>query len=391
MAFERVVCIVLDSCGIGEMYDASAYGDQGSNTIANIAKAVGGLNIPHLESLGLGKIHPITGVSADVNAIGAYGKMAELSAGKDTTNGHWEMMGIKLDRPLPTYPDGFPRSLMDEFERRIGRKTLGNYPASGTEIIKDLGEEHMKTGSPIIYTSADSVFQIAAHEEVIGLEELYKMCEIARELLVGEHAVGRVIARPFIGKPGEFARTANRHDYSRDFGRTVLNEMDEQGLSVIGVGKIYDIYGGSGVNGKASTNGNMDGVDKTLEQMERVEKGLIFTNLVDFDALYGHRNDPQGFAKSIEQFDARLPEILNKMGEGDLLIMTADHGCDPTTPGTDHSREYVPLVVYGKRVRGGADLGTRKTFADIGATLAENFGLKSTGLGESFLREIVKG
>ncbi|TCP59565.1 phosphopentomutase [Tumebacillus sp. BK434] len=391
MSYNRIVFIVLDSCGIGEMYDAAEYGDQGSNTIGNIAKAVGGLNVPNLERLGLGKIHPVQGVSAQVEALGSYGKMAELSAGKDTTNGHWEMMGIKLDKPLPTYPEGFPRDLMDEFERRIGRKTLGNYPASGTEIIKDLGEEHMKTGSPIIYTSADSVFQIAAHEEVIPLEELYSMCKIARELLVGEHAVGRVIARPFIGEPGHFTRTANRHDYSRDFGRTVLNEMDDAGLSVVGVGKIYDIYGGSGVNGKASTNGNMDGVDKTLEQMKQVEKGLIFTNLVDFDALYGHRNDPEGFAKSIHEFDARLPEILAAMKEDDLLILTADHGCDPTTPGTDHSREYVPLIVYGKNAQGNIDLGTRKTFADLGATIAENYGLQSTGLGESFLSRIVKG
>ncbi|ARU63183.1 phosphopentomutase [Tumebacillus avium] len=391
MSFNRIVFIVLDSCGIGEMYDAAEYGDQGSNTIGNIAKAVGGLNVPNLERLGLGKIHPLQGVSAQVEALGSYGKMAELSAGKDTTNGHWEMMGIKLDKPLPTYPDGFPRDLMDEFERRTGRKTLGNYPASGTEIIQDLGEEHMKTGSPIIYTSGDSVFQIAAHEEVIPLEELYNMCKIARELLVGEHAVGRVIARPFIGEPGNFTRTANRHDYSRDFGRTVLNEMDEAGLAVVGVGKIYDIYGGSGVNGKASTNGNMDGVEKTLEQMKQVEKGMIFTNLVDFDALYGHRNDPEGFAKSILEFDARLPEIIAAMKEDDLLILTADHGCDPTTPGTDHSREYVPLLVYGKNATGDLDLGTRSTFADLGATIAENYGLKSTALGESFLSQIVKG
>ncbi|ASS75035.1 phosphopentomutase [Tumebacillus algifaecis] len=391
MAFNRIVFIVLDSCGIGEMYDAAEYGDQGSNTIGNIAKAVGGLNVPNLERLGLGKIHPIEGVRADLEATGAYGKMSELSAGKDTTNGHWEMMGIKLDKPLPTYPEGFPRDLMEKFEERIGRKTIGNYPASGTEIIKDLGEEHMKTGSPIIYTSGDSVFQIAAHEEIISLDELYSMCKIARELLVDEHAVGRVIARPFVGEPGNFTRTANRHDYSRDFGRTVLNEMDEAGLAVLGVGKIYDIYGGSGVNDKVSTNGNMDGVDKTLESMKRVEKGLVFTNLVDFDALYGHRNDPEGFAKSILDFDARLPEILAAMNDDDLLVLTADHGCDPTTPGTDHSREYVPLLVYSKNGQANVDLGTRSTFADLGATIAENYGVQSTGLGESFLKQIVKG
>lgn len=390
MTFNRIITIVLDSCGIGEMSDAAEYGDTGSNTIANIAKAVNGLNVPNLGQLGLGRIHPIEGVSADEAPIGNYGKMAELSAGKDTTNGHWEMMGIKLDKPLPTYPDGFPRDLMDEFEQRIGRKTIGNYPASGTEIIKELGEEHMKTGHPIIYTSADSVFQIAAHEDIITLDELYNMCKIARELLVGDHAVGRVIARPFVGEPGNFTRTANRHDYSRDFGRTVLNEMDDKGLAVYGVGKIYDIYGGSGVNEKISTNGNMDGVDKTLAAMKSVQKGLIFTNLVDFDALYGHRNDPQGFARSLIDFDNRLPEILEALREDDLLILTADHGCDPTTEGTDHSREYVPLLVYGKNARQGVDLGTRKTFADLGATLADNFGVNSTGLGESFLQDIVK-
>lgn len=390
MAFSRVVFLVLDSVGIGAMHDAEEYGDVGSNTIGNIAKVVGGLSIPNLERLGLGKIAPLQGVSADVAAIGNYGKMAELSAGKDTTNGHWEMMGIKLDKPLPTYPDGFPPEIMDEFERRTGRKTIGNKPASGTEIIKELGDEHVRTGYPIIYTSADSVFQIAAHEEVIPLEELYNMCKIARELLVGEHAVGRVIARPFIGSEGNYSRTANRHDYSRDFGRTVLNEMDEKGLTVMGIGKIYDIYGGSGVNGKVGTKNNMDGVDKTIEQMKQVEKGLIFTNLVDFDALYGHRNDPEGFAKAIDDFDKRLPEILDSLREDDLLILTADHGCDPTHPGTDHTREYVPLIVYGKNAKQGVDLGTRKTFADLGATIADNFGVSSTGLGESFLGAIVK-
>jgi phosphopentomutase len=388
MAFSRVVFLVLDSCGIGESYDAVEYGDQGANTIANIAKAVGGLHVPNLEKLGLGKIHPIQGVASDIDAIGCYGRMAEQSAGKDTTNGHWEMVGVKLDKPLPVYPEGFPRDLMDEFERRIGRKTLGNKPASGTEIIKELGDEHVRTGYPIVYTSADSVFQIAAHEEVIPLEELYNMCKIARELLVGEHAVGRVIARPFIGSNGNYTRTANRHDYSRDFGRTVLNEMDEKGLTVMGIGKIYDIYGGSGVNGKVSTKNNMDGVDQTLEQMKTVEKGLIFTNLVDFDALYGHRNDPEGFAQAIRDFDNRLPEILDALREDDLMIITADHGCDPTTEGTDHTREYVPLLVYGKKAKSNVNLGTRDTFADIGATLAENFGLTAPSLGTSFLKEI---
>lgn len=390
MDFNRIVIIVLDSVGIGEAHDAAAYGDVGSNTIANIAKAVGGLRVPNLEKLGLGLIHPIEGVSADVEPIGNYGKMQEQSAGKDTTNGHWEMMGVKLDKPLPVYPHGFPPEIMDEFERQIGRKTLGNKPASGTEIIKELGDEHVRTGYPIVYTSADSVFQIAAHEDVISLDELYKMCKIARELLVGDHAVGRVIARPFVGSDGNYTRTSNRHDYSRDFGRTVLNEMDEKGLTVAGVGKIYDIYGGSGVNDKVGTKNNMDGVDKTLEMMGKVEQGMIFTNLVDFDALYGHRNDPEGFAKSILDFDNRLPEILEALREDDLLIMTADHGCDPTTEGTDHSRENVPLLVYGKKAKSGVDLGLRQTFADLGATIAENFGVEGTGFGESFLKQIVR-
>lgn len=388
MTINRVVFIVLDSVGIGHMHDAAEYGDVGANTIGNIAKAVGGLHVPNLEKLGLGRIAPVAGVSATIDPIGCYGKMAEQSAGKDTTNGHWEMMGVKLDKPLPVYPDGFPADLMAEFERRIGRKTIGNKPASGTEILVELGPEHVRTGQPIVYTSADSVFQIAAHEEVIPLEELYKMCEIARELLVGEHAVGRVIARPFVGTEGNYKRTANRHDYSRDFGRTVLNGMDEKGLPVVGIGKIYDIYGGSGVNGKVPTEGNMDGMDKTIEQMKMVERGLIFTNLVDFDALYGHRNDPQGFAQAIVDFDARLTEVFDLLKYDDLLILSADHGCDPTHPGTDHTREYVPLLVYGHKLQQGVDLGTRQTFGDIGETLAEIFGVMGTGLGESFLSSI---
>ncbi|GIM48291.1 phosphopentomutase [Collibacillus ludicampi] len=387
--FNRIIFIVLDSCGIGEMYDAAEYGDTGANTLANIAKAVGGLRVPNLARLGLGRIHEIEGVSADV-AMGCYGKMAEQSAGKDTTNGHWEMVGVRLEKPLPTYPDGFPRVIMDEFERRIGRKTLGNKPASGTEIIKELGDEHVRTGYPIVYTSGDSVFQIAAHEEVIPLEELYHMCEVARALLVGEHGVGRVIARPFVGKKGNYARTANRRDYSLNFGRTVLNELQEAGLDVIGIGKIEDIYGGSGITGGTHTNGNMDGVDKTLDYMNRVERGLIFTNLVDFDMLYGHRNDPKGFAKAIEDFDARLPEIEAMLRKDDLLILTADHGCDPTTESTDHTREFVPLLVYGKQTKQGVDLGTRETFADIGATIAENFGVPNPGIGTSFYKEIIK-
>jgi phosphopentomutase len=389
MKSTRTILIVLDSVGIGEAPDAEEYGDVGANTLANIAKAVGGLNIPNLQKLGIGNIHPIQGVEP-VAAMGCYGKMVETSAGKDTTNGHWEMVGVQLTKPLPTYPNGFPRDLMDEFERRIGRKTLGNKPASGTEIIQELGDEHVRTGYPIVYTSADSVFQVAAHEEVIPLEELYRICKIARELLTGEHAVGRVIARPFIGTSGHYTRTTNRHDYSLNFGRTVLNELVDNGYPVVGVGKIYDIYGGSGVTKGVHTDGNMDGVDKTLACMQEVEKGLIFTNLVDFDMLYGHRNDPHGFAKAIEAFDARLPEILRQMRADDLLLITADHGCDPTTPGTDHSRETVPLLVYGPNLKQGVNLGVRSTFADLGATIAERHGVPGPKLGESFYSLLIK-
>ncbi|GAX91864.1 phosphopentomutase [Effusibacillus lacus] len=385
--YNRVILIVLDSCGIGEMTDAADYGDVGANTIGNIARAVGSLNVPNMAKLGLGRIHPIQGVPT-APVAGAYGKMAEQSAGKDTTNGHWEMVGVKLEHPLPTYPEGFPREIMDEFEQRIGRKTLGNKPASGTEILKELGDEHMRTGFPIVYTSADSVFQIAAHEEVIPLDELYRYCGIARELLVGPHGVGRVIARPFVGSNGQFTRTANRRDYSLLFGRTVLNELQDAGLEVIGIGKIEDIYGGSGITGGVHTEDNMDGVDKTLDYMKNVDRGLIFANLVDFDAKYGHRNDPAGFARAIEQFDGRLPEIVAAMREDDLLILTADHGCDPTTEGTDHTREFVPVLLYGKHMQSAIDIGTRDTFADLGATIAENFGVPNPGIGTSFYQMI---
>jgi phosphopentomutase len=385
----RTILIVLDSVGIGELPDAKEYGDVGANTLANIAKAVGGLHIPNLQKLGIGNIHPIEGV-AQVEAIGNFGKMEEQSAGKDTTNGHWEMVGVQLTKPLPTYPNGFPEDLMEEFERRIGRKTLGNKPASGTEIIQELGDEHVRTGYPIVYTSADSVFQVAAHEEVIELHELYRICEIARGMLTGEHGVGRVIARPFVGTSGNYKRTTNRHDYSLNFGRTTLNELVDHGYPVIGVGKIYDIYGGSGIDKGIHTDGNMDGVDKTLACMRDVEKGLIFTNLVDFDMLYGHRNDPKGFAKAVEDFDSRLPEILDSLRDDDMLIITADHGCDPTTPGTDHSREYVPLLVYGKQLNKGVNLGVRSTFADLGATIADRHGVPKPSLGSSFYALLTK-
>ncbi|NLB89212.1 MAG: phosphopentomutase [Syntrophomonadaceae bacterium] len=386
----RVILIVLDSIGIGEMPDSHLFGDQGSNTLKNTALAVGGLNAPNLQRLGLGNIEDIKGVPPTSNAIGNYGKMAEKSKGKDTTTGHWEFMGLILNNAFPTYPNGFPTDLISEYEKIIGRKVIGNKVASGTEIIKELGEEHIKTGCPIVYTSADSVFQIAAHEEVIPLPELYDMCEKARYLLTGEHAVGRVIARPFIGEKGNFLRTANRHDYSLIPDKNILNFIVESGQEVIGIGKIKDIYAGSGISQSFSTKNNADGIDKILEVQKQDINGLIFANLVDFDMLYGHRNDPFGYAAAIEEFDSRLPEIMANLKEDDLLIITADHGCDPTTPSTDHSREYVPLLVYGPKLKSNVDLGIRETFADVGQTVAEYLGVKVDAdlAGVSFYKEI---
>lgn len=385
----RIILIVLDSCGIGELPDAGQYGDEGSNTLVNTAQAAGGLRLPNLERLGLGRIDRIHGLSDSVEASGSYGRMAEKSVGKDSTAGHWEMMGLILEKPFPVYPQGFPKSLMDAFERRIGRKTLGNYPGSGTEIIARLGEEHMRTGFPIVYTSADSVFQIAAHTHVVPLQELYQMCQKAREMLIGEHAVARVIARPFAGQPGNFVRTADRRDYSvQPFQETILDQLAGRGISVIGIGKIEDLFGGRGISRAFHTENNRDGVNQTLAAMKNLERGLIFTTLVDFDTLWGHRNDAVGFAKGLEEFDSVLPSILDSLKEEDLLILTADHGCDPTTPSTDHSREYVPLLVYGKSLKSNVDLGMRPTFADIGQTVAEIFGLPGTGVGKSFLSEV---
>ncbi|GAV22338.1 phosphopentomutase [Carboxydothermus pertinax] len=387
---KRAVLIVLDSVGIGELPDAELYGDKGSNTLANTAQKVGGFNLPNLEKLGLGKIHPILGLKDNIKALGAYGKMGEKSPGKDTTTGHWEITGVILDKPFPVYPQGFPLDLIKRFEEAIGRKTLGNKPASGTAIIEELGEEHMRTGYPIVYTSADSVFQIAAHEEIIPLDELYKMCKIARGLLTGEHAVGRVIARPFIGTPGNFKRTANRHDYSLEpTGKTVLDKLVERGYEVFGVGKIYDIFAGRGLTWHESTKNNEDGILKTIDVLNKDFTGLLFTNLVDFDMVYGHRNNAEGYYEALKQFDSYLAEIIERLREEDLLIITADHGCDPTTPSTDHSREYVPLLVYGKRIKEDVNLGIRQTFADIAATLEEIFGLER-GVGQSFWGEIRK-
>ena len=387
---KRVIIIVLDSMGVGELPDAAEYGDEGSNTLANTAQAVGGLSLPHMQKLGLGHITAIEGVPPCDEPLGAYGRMAEASAGKDTTTGHWEMTGIYSPRPLPTYPNGFPQELIKEYEQRIGRKTLGNYPRSGTVIIQELGEEHMRTGYPIVYTSADSVFQVAAHVEVIPVEELYRICQIAREMLVGEHAVGRVIARPFVGEPGNFTRTERRKDFSLlPPERTLLDRLVAAGRPVMGVGKIEDIFAHRGLSQSVHSPNNMACVDQTLAYMKESQRGLIFTNLVDFDMLWGHRNNPQGYAGGLEAFDRRLPEVMGAMTAPDILFLTADHGNDPTTPSTDHSREYVPLLAYGSRVKPGVDLGTRETFADLGATVAELLGIEPLPFGTSFAEEIL--
>lgn len=388
----KVVLVVLDSVGIGELPDAKLYGDEGSNTLGNIAKSVPGFSIPNLEALGIGNIEGVENLIKCENPEGIYGRCSELSNGKDTITGHWELTGVILEKPLKTYPEGFPRDIMDEFEEKIGRKTLGNIAASGTVIIDELGEEHIATGYPIVYTSADSVFQIAANEDVIPLEELYKMCEIAREMLVGDRMVGRVIARPFKGmKKGEFVRTANRHDYALEpFSKTALEYIEESGLPVVAVGKIKDIFTGKGVTESVSIKNNMDGVDKTLEMMKSHDKGFIFTNLVDFDMKYGHRNDVEGYAKALEEFDDRMPELKQALGEDDILIITADHGCDPTTPSTDHSREYIPVLVYGKNIKENVNLGTRNGFCDIGKTILDLLNVKNDLAGESFKDLIIQ-
>ncbi|NLB22447.1 MAG: phosphopentomutase [Clostridium sp.] len=383
---KRAILLILDSVGIGEMPDAHEYGDEGSNTLANIAKATGGLNLPNMGAMGLGKIHEIMGVDAVANPSGAYGKAAEASVGKDTVTGHWEIAGCILDTPLNTYPNGFSKEIMDEFERRIGRGTLGNVVASGTEIIKELGEEHMATGKPIVYTSADSVFQIAAHEEIIPIPELYKMCEIARDMLMGDWTVGRVIARPFVGESAEtFKRTSNRHDYSLDpFCKTMLDYIKEDGQEVYGVGKIKDIFNGKGVTKTVRTTSNQDGMAKTLEAVQEDSDGLIFINLVDFDMLFGHRNNPQGYKEALEEVDRWMPDLLKTMKEDDLLIISADHGCDPTTASTDHSREYIPLLVYGNSVTP-RYLGIRSSFNDIGKSILDYLDIENDLNGESFL------
>lgn len=392
--FKRIITVVMDSVGIGEAPDAAEFGDVGSDTLGNIARFMKGLNVPNLERMGLGNIHDVQGVEAQQNDQFAYGKMEEASASKDTMTGHWELMGLYLDERFLTFTEtGFPQELLDELTKRTGHKIIGNYSASGTEIIKELGERHMETGEMIVYTSADSVLQIAAHEETFGLDELYTVSKIAREITMKpEWRVGRIIARPFIGdNANNFTRTANRHDYAlKPFGKTALDHLKEGGFDVISVGKIIDIFDGEGITDSNRTISNEDGMNQTIQLMDRDFTGLMFTNLVDFDALWGHRRDPQGYGNGIEAFDAQLGELLEKVTENDLLIITADHGNDPTFTGTDHTREYVPLLLYSPRLSGSIDLGTRKTFADLGQTICDNFNVRKTTAGESFLDLLVK-
>ena len=407
MIFPRVIVIVLDSVGIGELPDASAYGDEGSNTLGNIAARVP-LKIPTLRALGLGKLVDLgrtdaadAGSAARVavrdqayaggSAVrGAYGRMAERSPGKDSVTGHWEMMGVVLDKAFPTFPNGFPADVIAEFERRIGRQTMGNVVASGTEIIERLGAQHMRTGTPIVYTSADSVFQVAAHEDVIPIAEQYRICEIAFDLVARGMGVGRVIARPFVGQPGSFKRTSNRHDYALEpYGETLLDLLTRNGVPVVSIGKINDLFAGRGIAHATHTASDAEGMQRLEQAIATVKDGFVFVNLVDFDTVYGHRNDVAGFAANLERFDAALARTLPMLRESDLLVVTADHGNDPSTPSTDHSREFVPLMIAGQRVRRGVDIGTRETFADLGQTIASNFGVGPLAHGNSFLEDIV--
>ncbi|MCD6417866.1 phosphopentomutase [bacterium] len=386
----RAIVIVLDGVGIGNAPDAEKYGDLGAATLQHIAEKMGGIFLKNLWKLGLTNIFPIEGMSPNKNPIGAYGNMIEKSAGKDSTSGHWELAGLIVKKPFPTYPDGFPEEIISEFERRIGRKVLWNKPASGTEIINRLGDEHLKTGYPIVYTSADSVFQIAAHENIVPLDKLYEWCRIAREILSGDNGVARVIARPFIGSPGNFTRTANRHDFSLPpFDRTMLDMAKEAGMSVVAIGKIYDLYAGSGITEKYLTSSNSEGIDVLISGIEVETNGIIMVNLVDFDMLYGHRRNVVGFANALKEFDNRLPEIIKTMKSDDLLFITADHGNDPTHKGTDHTRERVPLLIYGQNIRD-INIGDRDTFADLGATVCEYLNIESTKDGKSFLNVLIK-
>ncbi len=387
--FNRVFFIVLDACGVGELPDAAAYGDAGANTLGHVAEAVGGLRCPHLEALGLGKIIPVQGLSAVVKARGGYGKMAEQSVGKDSTTGHWELGGLVTTHPFPVYPAGFPASVIHEFHRRTGYDVLGNKPASGTVIINELGDEHLATGKLIVYTSADSVFQIAAHIDKIPLPELYRVCEIAREMLVGEDGVSRVIARPFVGESGEYTRTPDRRDYSLPPpGPTIIDRVQAAGIPTIGVGKIGDLFAEQGLDEIIHTKSNKDGMKHTFLLAQKQERGFVFVNLVEFDMLWGHRNDPVNFARALEAFDQQLGELLPLIKPADLLLISADHGCDPTMPSTDHSREYVPILAHGPRFARDVSLGIRATFADAAATVAEAFQCSGTGAGSSFLARL---
>lgn len=389
MDINRIILIVLDSVGIGELPDAADYGDEGSNTMGNIVRSSGGIQLPNLCGLGMGKIEDIDYLDIPDNIKGSYGRMREVSKGKDTTTGHWEISGVQLEHKFPTYPDGFPDDIIEEFKRQAETGILGNCVASGTEIIKKLGQKHIETGFPIVYTSADSVFQIAAHENIIPLEKLYRMCRVAREILKGSHAVGRVIARPFTGEAGNFIRTGNRRDFSLEPVKvTVLDKLKQKGYGVMAVGKIEDIFAGRGITYAVHTTNNMEGIDETVKLIEQDSQGLIFTNLVDFDMLYGHRNDVVGYKQALEAFDYRLPEIIESMRKTDLLIITADHGCDPTTKSTDHSREYVPVLLYGKYIKSDVNIGTRDTFSDIGATIANIFDIQHDFNAVGFLNEI---
>ncbi len=386
----RCVILVLDGLGVGALPDADQFGDEGSATLQNAARAVGGVRLPTLQRLGLGNVVPVDGMSPVAAPLACFGRMAERSRGKDSTTGHWEIAGVILDRPFPTYPHGFPAEIIEAFEKAIGTRVLGNRPASGTQILEELGPEHLRTGYPIVYTSADSVFQIAAHEEVIPTERLYEMCRVARRILQGEHGVSRVIARPFVGRPGAFVRTERRKDFSLEPpAPTLLDRLVQQGYEVWAVGKVADLFAGRGVTKAIPTSGDPDGVRKTAEALSRLDRGLVFGNLVDLDTKYGHRNDPQGFVQDLESIDAELPALLEVSQHRDLLILTADHGNDPTTPSTDHSREYVPLLAYGPGLKAGVDLGVRETFSDVAATVAEALDVPWDGPGRSFLRDLM--
>lgn len=387
---KRVILIVLDGVGAGANPDASAYGDEGASSLEHCAQAIGGLELPNLGRIGLGNITPILGTPPVEHATGAFGRMAEAAAGKDSTTGHWEMTGVILRTPLPTYPHGFPPEVIEPFERAIGRKVIGNKAASGTEIIQELGEEHVRCGRPILYTSADSVFQVAAHQDVIPLEELYRICRTARQMLMnGEHAVGRVIARPFVGTPGHFTRTEHRRDFSLEpLGTTLLDVLKDAGKDVIGIGKIEDLFAGRGLTARDHTETNQEGMQATLDWLERDFSGLLFVNLVEFDMLWGHRRDSQGYAQALRDVDNWFARVQRAMRPEDAIFFTADHGVDPTYRGTDHTREHVPLLAYGNSIRAGVNLGTRSTYADLGQTLAEAFRAGPLAAGTSFAHSI---